>query len=695
MRHLASGTLALVLLATLTASSQQPPTVAIDQDDIGGVVRGPKGAEAGVWVIAETKDLKTTFRKMVVTDDQGRYVLPDLPNAGYDIWVRGYGLVDSPKVQARRGRQLALTAVPAPTPLAAAQYYPANYWFSLIKVPAEGEFPIGMIQHQAQWIFQTKSSRFQMGSKATRELHPKLKTMGFKTTTEALRYATVAGQMPEIQIFNQGFPMFADWVDRVAAGAVPPAPERPAGLERNLVVSMWDVSNDVPFMHDVVSADKRNPRTNPNGRIYGVEFHNDGLVVLDPLEHEERTITIPAQVEKSKMRSFTPLTADNPSLTFGDEIVIRDHSNPNHLTMDARGRIWISAAVNVTATPAFCRQGSEHKYAKADPFDESTRHLAMFDPRSEKFTLIHTCFRTHHVQFAIDGTNRLFSNPLGGGVASFGWFDVDVFDKTGDQQAAQGWCRLYYDVNGDGRPDRDKPVPGGPYSVIQSPADGSLWGAVTQTPGHIVRLSLGISPPETCVGEMYQVPFDPYPTKSGVQSGFLPRGIDVDSQGVVWTGLAGSGHLASFDRRKCKVLTGEAVTTGRHCREGWTLYPTGGPRMQGVTADWNADFHYYSYVDRFDTLGMGVDTPLMNGTNSDSLIALDKRTGRLVTLRVPYPMGFHQRGMDGRIDDPNTGWKGRGLWSANGTRAVWHTELERQARGQIAHFQLRPNPLAK
>ena len=71
----------------------------IDNDDIGGVVTSTKGPEAGVWVIAETNDLPTRFAKMVVTDDQGRYVMPDLPKANYDIWVRGYGLVDSPKVK--------------------------------------------------------------------------------------------------------------------------------------------------------------------------------------------------------------------------------------------------------------------------------------------------------------------------------------------------------------------------------------------------------------------------------------------------------------------------------------------------------------------------------------------------------------------------------------------------------------------
>jgi hypothetical protein len=61
----------------------------VDRDDIAGVVTGASGPEAGVWVIAETSDLPTKFAKIVVTDDQGRYVLPDLPQAGYDVWVRG------------------------------------------------------------------------------------------------------------------------------------------------------------------------------------------------------------------------------------------------------------------------------------------------------------------------------------------------------------------------------------------------------------------------------------------------------------------------------------------------------------------------------------------------------------------------------------------------------------------------------
>ncbi len=94
-----------------------------------------------MWVIAETGDLGTRFAKMVVTDERGRYVLPDLPKATYRVWVRGYGLVDSPKVTSEPGKILDLTAVVAPSLAAAAQYYPAIYWFSMIRIPDKQPVP--------------------------------------------------------------------------------------------------------------------------------------------------------------------------------------------------------------------------------------------------------------------------------------------------------------------------------------------------------------------------------------------------------------------------------------------------------------------------------------------------------------------------------------------------------------------------
>jgi hypothetical protein len=143
--HFYLGTAAAVGVMALTATpfgarAQNANAVAIDNDDIGGVVRGSSGPEAGVWVIAETRDLPTRFTRSVVTDDQGRYVLPDLPKAKYVIWVRGYGLVDSPRVEGEPGQRVNLTAVPAPNEAAAAQYYPAIYWYSMMMIPGHDQF---------------------------------------------------------------------------------------------------------------------------------------------------------------------------------------------------------------------------------------------------------------------------------------------------------------------------------------------------------------------------------------------------------------------------------------------------------------------------------------------------------------------------------------------------------------------------
>ena len=104
------------------------------------MVTGPHGPEAGVWVIAETHDFPTRYAKIVVTDDQGRYLVPDLPKAKYQVWVRGYGLIDSAKVDAELGKHVNLTAVPAPNDATAAKYYPAIYWFAMLKIPGQDQF---------------------------------------------------------------------------------------------------------------------------------------------------------------------------------------------------------------------------------------------------------------------------------------------------------------------------------------------------------------------------------------------------------------------------------------------------------------------------------------------------------------------------------------------------------------------------
>ena len=295
----------LVGVVALAAALPRPATrVHVAENDIGGVVRGPRGPEAGVWVIAETNDLPTKFVRIVVTDDQGRYLIPDLPKASYSVWVRGYGLVDSPKSKATGGETLNLTAVAAPNAHAAAAYYPAGYWFSMLKVPEKNEFPgtgIGAegngispnVKSQGDWIRTIKSGTcmacHQLGSKGTRELPPAYSQI--KPSTAAWERRVQSGQAGAQMlsaIDNLGKPralsLFADWTDRIAAGEVPSfAPQRPQGVERNVVITEWDWADPKSYLHDVVSTDRRNPTLNANGLLYGsLELSSDYLPVLDP-----------------------------------------------------------------------------------------------------------------------------------------------------------------------------------------------------------------------------------------------------------------------------------------------------------------------------------------------------------------------------------------------------------------------------
>ena len=240
--------IATVSLVGVSACEQAGREILIDDDDIGGVVTSPDGPEAGVWVIAETTDLPTPFNKIVVTDDEGRYVLPDLPSATYDVWVRGYGLVDSPKLEVTPGSMQDLTAVVAPDPHAAAQYYPAGYWFSLISVPDKDQFPgtgpdgngiSPSVESQAEWLRSLKSGGcmacHQMGNKATREIPPELGD--FPSTVAAWDRRIQSGQAGGSMVgglnrmgLRAALEMFGDWTDRIVAGEVPPAPPRPSGV---------------------------------------------------------------------------------------------------------------------------------------------------------------------------------------------------------------------------------------------------------------------------------------------------------------------------------------------------------------------------------------------------------------------------------------------------------------------------------
>ncbi|HEV8318976.1 MAG TPA: hypothetical protein VGQ10_16285 [Vicinamibacterales bacterium] len=697
------------------ARQRDSGAAAIDPDDIGGVVTSAKGPEAGVWVIAEATTLPTRFRKIVVTDDRGRYVVPDLPRGTYSLWVRGYGLVDSKPVQATPGKSVPLQAVIAPSPQAAAAVYPPNYWYSLLKVPDTREFPgtgpkgngiaPGMLT-QAHWLSGLKDGCqlcHQMGGRATRQIPDSLGTFhsGVDAWERRLRSGQRGAQMTAALNRlgkERALALFADWTDRIAGGEVPPQPPRPEGIERNLVLTLWDWGTPTSYIHDEIATDRRNPTVNANGRVYGVDFTTDQVLWVDPVEHTSGGTKI--SVIAPGAPSFMPLKTEAPSPYFGDELVWNNPVNPHNPMMDARGRVWTTSAVRPVANPDYCKAGSANPYAKYFPLERSTRQASVYDPKTGQMTPVDTCFSTHHLQFAEDKDHTLY---FSGDTNVIGWVKTRVFDETRDAARSQGWCPAVVDLTGDGKAGaytqpnttleagKDMRVSGFAYGIIVNPVDGSIWWASPGVPGRIGRLDLGSNPPETCRAEVFEPPFDPARLNS--LGGYAPRGIDVDRNGVIWTALSSGPHMAGFDRRKCKVLNGPTAT-GQHCPEGWKMYPAPGPQMKGTSLPGSSDFSYYNWVDQFDTLGLGRNVPIMNGSGSDALLAVLPQTGKFVVLRVPYPMGFYSRGLDGRIDDPKAGWKGRGVWADFGTNLPWHIEGGKGTRSAIVKFQLRPDPLA-
>jgi hypothetical protein len=389
--------------------------------------------------------------------------------------------------------------------------------------------------------------------------------------------------------------------------------------------------------------------------------------------------------------------------------------NAHTSVMDQDGRVyWAAQSRAPNDIPTYCKKGSPYRSAQLYPlavthdgFFQNSRQVTVYDPKTKKFTTIDTCFGTHHLNFAEDADNTLWlSNNLQGDLAVVGWINTNLFWQTGDAAKSQGWTPLIVDTVGNGKrtatwnepgqpvdPARDTRIPFGMYAISWSPADGSIWGSNLAHPGYVIRLAPGSNPPDTALAEIYKIPLP----------GFGIRGMDVDRNGVAWLPLD-SGHIASFDRSKCKgPLNGPGAEKGEKCPEGFSFYALPGPGFQG---DPGAEENpYFVWVDQHDILGLGANVPIETGNQSDSLHALVG--GRIIEMRVPYPMGFFAKGLEGRIDDPNAGWKGRELWVTSGNRTPFHIEgIDAPAPGApgatpetrssplVVEFQLRPDPLA-
>ena len=716
-----------VVLAGLTAASCRgvgPVTdvVTVDADDLGGVVTSMEGPEAGVWVIAETYDLPTGYRKIVVTDDQGHYVLPDLPDAEYTVWVRGYGLVDGPKVQTTPGKILDLTAVIAPSLQAAAEYYPAQYWYSLVEPPPKSEFPgtgqgpngngvAPRMRNQQEFLGEMRNKTcgqcHQIGSKHTRELPQNMPMDTFDSIYDAWERRVQRGQWGPMMMswintmgHRRTLEMYADWTDRIVAGELPPAPPRPQGIERNLVVTQWDWAKSTSYVHDNASTDVRDPTVNAYGPIYGSEeFADEGIHILDPMAHEYTWKRLPA-INYDKMLPRLGQEIPVPSRLYGEEVLWTARTDSHFPIMDQLGRTWFVAHIrSADDTPAYC-SSEDHPSAKLRPIRRSEAGLAVYDPTTAEITPIPLCGAGGHANFAYDTDNTLWTTTEN-------WFKTRVWDETHDASQAEGWTTLVADTNGNGRrdayveldepldPTKDHEIQGGSYGVAASPVDGSIWGTQNAYPGGVSHLIPGPNPPDTALAEFFAFPLiDPAQPELG-HMGYDPRGINADLEGVVWMSLS-MGGIASFDRRKCQdpaPLRGPKAMDPQACPEGWAIYPSPGPNFKGVSDPGSADFHYWAVVDKYGYSGLGENVPLMTGGNSDSLVALVN--GEWIILRVPYPQGFFSKGLDGRIDDPEAGWKGRGIWSSVNSFAASHQEGDTSQRSKLMQFQVRPDPLAK
>jgi hypothetical protein len=719
-------TVLVVLLVGQRVAAQRGSNPSLKPDAIGGTVVSPKGPEAGVWVIAETVSLPTRYIKEVVTDDTGRFLLPALPAGNYTVWARGYGLVDSTKVQTKPGNSVELKPTIAPDKKTAAQLYPGNYWYAMLHIPPKRDFPgtgpsgngiNSGIKTQGQWLHLVKTdsceSCHEMGGAYTRTMPAMFAS--FDSPAQAWARRIRSGQAGPAMVggigqlgLERATTEFGDWTTRIAHGELPAqAPPRPAGLERNVVITQWDWADPGAYLHDEIATDKRNPTINANGLIYGSpEESRDYLPVLDPVHNTTARVKVPFR-DANTPGQPKPLA---PSPVWGEEEVWDSHTTVHNPMFDEKGRVWYTARMRAPANPDWCKSGPT-------PVESSGRQLGMYDPKTKQSYMIDTCFMTHHLLFAEDANNTLWTSSGGGG-GVVGWLNTRMWDRTHDDKASQGWTALVLDTNGNGKRDpyleteqRVLTAPSGEslgtsqaVGKVADPAhdtrlnaafyaiglgtDGSVWGSVLGFPGGVVRIMPGSDPARTALAEYYEVPYNN--AKAPIQ-GFSPRGMDVDRNNVVWVAL-GSGHLASFDRRKCKGPLNGPTATGQHCPEGWTLYPTPGPNFVGVTDSGSADSHYYDWVDQFDTLGLGKNVPIITGNSSESLIALVD--GRFVVLRVPYPLGFFAKGMDGRIDDAKAGWRGKGVWTTWGTRTPYHSETGKGTNAKVVHFQMRPNPLA-
>ena len=491
------------------------------------------------------------------------------------------------------------------------------------------------------------------------------------------------------------FKYFGDWTDRIAKGELPKSkPQRPQGVERNVVVSSWEWGTEKQYLHDLISSDRRNPTVNANGPLFGSpEYATDNMPILDPktskvtlLQDAGAGSEHAGVARPGHAASVKPL---QPSAYWGEEKVWDTRANNHNAMFDKKGRVWIAATVRGMDNPAFCKKGSDHPSAKVFPLEQSARQVAMLDPKTMKYTFVDTCFGTHHPQFGYDADDTLWLSGTG---PVAGWVNTKVFDETGDAAKSQGWSPFVLDTNGNGKrddyvepnqpadPGKDKRIVPG-LRALRGDAEPGGWLDLVhrRRVRRRARIPALRSQDQDC-------------RKSTTCRCPASASAAATSTRMAWFGdrcraAISRASTAASARARSMARTRPAIIAPKAGRS--TNIP--GPGFEGIGEN-SAESSYYTWVDQHNTLGLGENVPMSTANLSDGFVAL--KDGKMVMLRVPYPMGFYAKGFDGRIDDPNAGWKGRGLWSTNGDRTPWLMEGGKGSKPRAVHIQVRPDPLA-
>ena len=597
---LAATTLVASVALTSTRAEQAGDDVAIDPDDIGGVVTGPNGPEAGVWVIAETRDLPVRYIKSVVTDDRGRFVVPDLPRASYSVWARGYGLVDSDKATAKPGQRLAITAKVAPNEAAAAHYYPAIYWYSMLKIPPRGSVrrqeqhpraadaePVdhGDEEHRLHRLPSARAGVDAHDSEVARRRSPPARRRGSAACSRARPGSRCSDQLTGLG--DVAFANYGDWTDRVAKGELPFAkPPRPQGVERNIVVTLRDWMNEKQYLHDLIASDRRNPdreRERPalriarvqlghaadsrSGREHGDDVQGAGARSGDAAQSRARACgrrsircsrrRTGAASASGRRASTTTTRCSGATADCGwprpcAATTIRRGARPARIIRRRRRSRWI--ARSATSRCSIRRRRSTRSSRRAT--------------------------RTHHPQFGYDANDTLWTS---GGGPVVGWLNTKMFDRdrrrgevagldgADSRHQRQRQARRLHRARS---ADRSDEGPAHQLAVLRGDAESGR------------RIDLGLdarlSRARSCVSCPDRIrPRPRSPRSTTCRCPASARAArDIDSKGVVWVSL-GSGHIGSFDRRKCKGPLNGPKATGDHCPEGWSFYKYPGPGLPG------------------------------------------------------------------------------------------------------------------